>query len=151
MFDPSYNSAMQQMGFGHAPPNCGKCGLEMTPENARHRPELFLHDDCLPDDLKPQGKEMTENAFTAVSRLTAWSREFASTKGPFGDDVKEVLADNARLREEVALLRANDLADNARLREEVALLRANDLALKKLLIVKDEESIALRAELIAFR
>lgn len=51
MFDPSYNSAMQRMGFGDAP-NCAKCGLAMTPENSKRRPELFLHDECLPDELK---------------------------------------------------------------------------------------------------
>lgn len=51
MFDPSYNSAMQQIGFGDAP-NCAKCGLAMSPENAKRRPELFLHDSCLPDELK---------------------------------------------------------------------------------------------------
>lgn len=35
-------------------PKCGKCGKVMTPQNASIRPELFLHDDCLPDELKPQ-------------------------------------------------------------------------------------------------
>ena len=35
-------------------PTCGKCGQAMTPANARLRPELFLHDECLPDDLKPR-------------------------------------------------------------------------------------------------
>lgn len=52
MLDPSYNSAMQRMGFGDAP-NCGKCGLAMTPTNSKLRPELFLHDECLPDEIKP--------------------------------------------------------------------------------------------------
>ncbi len=37
-----------------AEPTCVKCGKVMTPENARLRPELFLHDGCLPDELKPQ-------------------------------------------------------------------------------------------------
>jgi predicted Zn-ribbon and HTH transcriptional regulator len=61
MFDPSYNSAMQRMGFGDAP-NCAKCGLAMTPENAKRRPELFLHDDCLPDELRiPQGNPAGED------------------------------------------------------------------------------------------
>lgn len=35
-------------------PMCGKCGKAMTPDNARIRPELFLHDECLPEELKPQ-------------------------------------------------------------------------------------------------
>ena len=35
-------------------PTCGKCGGVMTPQNASVRPELFLHDACLPDELKPQ-------------------------------------------------------------------------------------------------
>jgi hypothetical protein len=34
-------------------PICGKCHEVMTRENARLRPELFLHDDCLPDELRP--------------------------------------------------------------------------------------------------
>lgn len=34
-------------------PVCGKCGKVMTPQNAFMRPELFLHDDCLPDEYKP--------------------------------------------------------------------------------------------------
>lgn len=34
-------------------PTCGKCGGVMTPENARHSPELFLHDRCLPPELQP--------------------------------------------------------------------------------------------------
>ncbi|SRR6266446_3962516 len=29
-------------------PICMKCGLVMTPQNARRHPELFLHDGCLP-------------------------------------------------------------------------------------------------------
>lgn len=34
-------------------PHCNKCGYEMTPESARIHPELFLHDACLPNELKP--------------------------------------------------------------------------------------------------
>ncbi len=34
-------------------PTCGKCGEVMTPADSRIRPELFLHDACLPDELKP--------------------------------------------------------------------------------------------------
>ncbi len=34
-------------------PMCGQCGLEMTPENSKIHPEYFLHDACLPDELKP--------------------------------------------------------------------------------------------------
>lgn len=37
-------------------PSCAKCGLEMTPDNARVHPEYFLHDNCLPDELKPKAK-----------------------------------------------------------------------------------------------
>jgi hypothetical protein len=47
---------------------------------------------------------MTERTFDAVSRLTAWRNAYA--KGPFGDDVSELLDDHARLREEIAGLRA---------------------------------------------
>ena len=43
---------MQRIGFGDAP-NCGKCGLAMTPQDAKIHPELFLHDACLPDELRP--------------------------------------------------------------------------------------------------
>ena len=39
-------------------PTCAKCGLEMTPQNARHRPELFLHDACLPDELRPSSSAL---------------------------------------------------------------------------------------------
>jgi hypothetical protein len=34
-------------------PTCGACGGIMTPANARQHPELFLHDRCLPDELRP--------------------------------------------------------------------------------------------------
>lgn len=33
-------------------PICEKCGLPMTPQDSRLRPELFLHDRCLPEDLR---------------------------------------------------------------------------------------------------
>ena len=33
-------------------PTCGKCGGVMTPANSRKRPELFLHDDCLPAEAQ---------------------------------------------------------------------------------------------------
>lgn len=33
-------------------PTCGKCGGVMTPENAKIRPELFLHDKCLPEEFQ---------------------------------------------------------------------------------------------------
>lgn len=32
-------------------PRCGRCGIVMTPETAKLRPELFLHDACLPPDI----------------------------------------------------------------------------------------------------
>lgn len=32
-------------------PTCGKCGGVMTPADSRIRPELFLHDACLPAEL----------------------------------------------------------------------------------------------------
>ncbi len=34
-------------------PVCGKCNLPMTPADSRLRPELFLHDACLPAELRP--------------------------------------------------------------------------------------------------
>lgn len=40
-------------------PTCGKCGGVMTPGDSRLRPELFLHDACLPDDLKPVATQPT--------------------------------------------------------------------------------------------
>src|SRR4051812_48532269 len=39
-------------------PTCGKCGKVMTPKDSRIHPELFLHDACLPDELKPQPEPM---------------------------------------------------------------------------------------------
>lgn len=54
-------------------PTCGKCGGEMTRENARLRPELFLHDACLPDELKPPAvsrcKHENFNALVNVQRI----------------------------------------------------------------------------------
>ena len=38
-------------------PHCGRCGGLMTPQNARHRPELFLHDACLLDELKREAAD----------------------------------------------------------------------------------------------
>ena len=35
-------------------PTCGKCGGIMTPQDSRIHPEFFLHDACLPDELKPK-------------------------------------------------------------------------------------------------
>ncbi len=46
-------------------PMCGKCGLEMTPQNARIHPEFFLHDSCLPEELSI-GKAETLSAITGV-------------------------------------------------------------------------------------
>jgi len=34
-------------------PLCAECGETMTPQNARIHPEFFLHDACLPDELRP--------------------------------------------------------------------------------------------------
>lgn len=36
-----------------AEPTCEKCGGLMTPDNSRIHPELFLHDRCLPEELRP--------------------------------------------------------------------------------------------------
>lgn len=33
--------------------NCTKCGGDMTRENAKVHPEYFLHDACLPEEMKP--------------------------------------------------------------------------------------------------
>lgn len=33
-------------------PTCARCGLVMTPANARIHPEFFLHDACLPAELR---------------------------------------------------------------------------------------------------
>lgn len=41
-----------------AAPRCGKCGRAMTPKDSRIHPEFFLHDACLPDELKPQPEPM---------------------------------------------------------------------------------------------
>jgi hypothetical protein len=43
-------------------PKCGKCGGVMTPKDSKIRPELFLHDACLPDELKPPAGGMTDFA-----------------------------------------------------------------------------------------
>ncbi len=40
--------------MGYDKPVCGKCGKVMTPKDSRVHPEYFLHDACLPYELKPQ-------------------------------------------------------------------------------------------------
>lgn len=45
------------MGAMRYEPFCVACGLVMTPANAKIRPELFLHDACLPEVLKPKPEE----------------------------------------------------------------------------------------------
>lgn len=47
-------------------PTCGKCGREMTPQNARIRPELFLHDACLPPELMPAKKQQDRAKAAAI-------------------------------------------------------------------------------------
>jgi hypothetical protein len=41
------------MGDTKMQPTCGKCGGVMTPADSWIHPELFLHDDCLPEELRP--------------------------------------------------------------------------------------------------
>lgn len=49
-------------------PICGKCGRVMTPENSRQRPELFLHDDCLPDELR-EDRSARVTAYAEIKQL----------------------------------------------------------------------------------
>lgn len=51
-------------------PTCAKCGKVMTPQNARVRPELFLCDECLPEELRSKREpDMTiEQALAIVDR-----------------------------------------------------------------------------------
>jgi hypothetical protein len=40
-------------------PTCGKCQGIMTPYNATIHPELFLHDRCLPNELRPPDRRLS--------------------------------------------------------------------------------------------
>ena len=44
-------------------PTCGRCGLPMTPENARIHPEYFLHDACRPADMRPPEPVLRYNEY----------------------------------------------------------------------------------------
>lgn len=67
-------------------PTCGKCGKVMTPENARLRPELFLHDACLPTEWDPsrppkslsciKGHELAEYLYHQFGNQIAWINPF---------------------------------------------------------------------------
>ena len=54
--------------------NCGKCGGEMTPENAKVHPELFLHDECLPDELKKPALDPKTCRHDSVSCILNFNR-----------------------------------------------------------------------------
>jgi hypothetical protein len=65
-------------------PTCGKCGGIMTPENARKRPELFLHDCCLPVELRPP-KERHDGVCkieTGLTRAEAFIHDRLHNGGP---------------------------------------------------------------------
>lgn len=64
-------------------PKCGKCGKVMTPENSKIHPEYFLHDACLPDDLRPDPKTCKHEAFDCnvmVNRIEDIGRFMADVK-----------------------------------------------------------------------
>jgi hypothetical protein len=48
-------------------PTCGRCGKVMTPEDSRIRPEYFLHDACLPDELRPRENPSARCSCRAVA------------------------------------------------------------------------------------
>jgi hypothetical protein len=63
----------QALTWSHFP-HVGSHRPQLTPENARLRPELFLHDACLPEDLKPA--KATGSRMTLIERIvTARARE----------------------------------------------------------------------------
>lgn len=53
-------------------PTCGKCGGVMTRENARIHPELFLHDSCLPDDLRQEKDVVLSRSTLPPMDLLDW-------------------------------------------------------------------------------
>ncbi len=59
-------------------PVCYKCGQVMTPQNAQLRPELFYHDNCLPDEFRPPGQPTKRGTPTPEQRADeiekAWVR-----------------------------------------------------------------------------
>src|SRR4051812_10852774 len=55
-------------------PVCGKCGKVMTPEDSRIHPEYFLHDACLPEELKIQkvaGSRPVSKSYDQAVKITA--------------------------------------------------------------------------------
>ncbi len=58
------------------PPICGKCRGVMTRENARLRPELFLHDGCLPDELKPTQPRVTNHGLDTDGAVFFYEQDF---------------------------------------------------------------------------
>jgi hypothetical protein len=56
-----------------ARPICGKCGGEMTPDNSTVRPELFLHDECLPPELQRVAAVVSQTPRTDAEEADDWT------------------------------------------------------------------------------
>lgn len=66
-------------------PTCAKCGMPMNPSNAKTRPELFLHDACLPSELLQQNPK-------PVKTLTRQVEEIIDKKIRLAGLAKDILA-----------------------------------------------------------
>jgi hypothetical protein len=66
----------------------------MTPENSRQRPELFLHDRCLPDELRPpeQRHSCSRCKINGLTKAEAFIHDKLHRGGPewseFGNPTK---------------------------------------------------------------
>lgn len=61
-------------------PNCCKCGIVMTPENSRLKPEYFLCDSCVPPGVKQTSPEMKSPALQHI-QSTAEQTPFGTPAG----------------------------------------------------------------------
>lgn len=50
-------------------PTCAKCGMPMNPANSKIRPELFLHDACLPTELAQQKTNQSKTLTRQVEEM----------------------------------------------------------------------------------
>jgi hypothetical protein len=79
-------------------PLCGKCGQAMTPGDSRVHPELFLHDACLPEELKTKVTEKLSeysNPYQEVIdklRAEKWSQRQDSARDQLRDIIPIIYA-----------------------------------------------------------
>jgi hypothetical protein len=77
-------------------PTCAKCGGVMTPQNARVHPEYFLHDACLPEELRPAAPALApqteyQRGFIAALRTYARWRDGVQYVGSCGMTLEQAI------------------------------------------------------------